>query len=197
MRFLLLHLRFVLLKFCVMKCLQSKKTTSDLYAVVTAYYPLSRCFPPQPLPGCVFQCSFTSTGISGIASSAQGVGGQNSLAVRAQMEAHYFRRGAAAAGQIVPPASTGMTFLALHATRAVRMPHTCVLMSKSERSSLSFLKHFIVQEFNPKMKKIIVDFNIGPFPVRKIPLISNSTNEDFQTVSRVAVACDAHGAEFL
>jgi len=70
-------------------------------------------------------------------------------------------------------------------------------MSKSERSSLSFLKHFIVQEFNPKMKKIIVDFNIGPFPVRKIPLISNSTNEDFQTVSRAAVACDAHGAEFL
>jgi hypothetical protein len=52
-----------------------------------------------------------------------------------------------------------------------------------------------VQEFNPKMKKIVVDWNIGPFPVRKIPLISNSANEDFRTVSRAALAFDAHGAE--
>jgi hypothetical protein len=111
-----------------------------------------------------------------------------------QMEAHCFRRGAADEGEIVPtPASTGMTLLALHDTEAVRMSHTCVLMSKTERSSFSFLERLIVQEFNPKMKKIVVDWNIGPFPVRKIPLISNSANEDFRTVSRAAF--DAHGAE--
>ena len=59
---------------------------------------MPRCFPMQPLPGCLFQCSFTNTGISYIASSAQGVGGQNSLPVHPQMEAHCFRRGAADAG---------------------------------------------------------------------------------------------------
>ena len=86
-----------------------------------------------------------------------------------------------------------MTLLALHDTEAVRISHTCVLMSKTERFSFSFLERLIVQEFNPKMKKIVVDWNIGPFPVRKIPLISNSANEDFRTVSRAAF--DAHGAE--
>ena len=63
--------------------------------------------------------------------------------------------------------------------------HARVYLGTIDGPSLSFYDRSMIQEFNPKMKRLVVDIIVGEVPAR-IPLIAGFNNDDFKTVSGAA-----------